>query len=167
MDDAILGYGTDPKSGEFYSIGKDVSDFTFEADSNLLTISIAIDSIEESYERRVYNFFDFTGQLGGLFEILSIAGGIFVTFFAEKILMLSIISSLYQVKDTDDTVISPVQKQNLNTTKVKVMPKNPRIEEGKEEQKTPGMYRNKDRTMYADSMADDDDIDLDENVKAL
>jgi hypothetical protein len=126
MDDAILGYGTDPKSGEFYSIGKDVSDFTFEADSNLLTISIAIDSIEESYEIRVYNFFDFTGQLGGLFEILSIAGGIFVTFFAEKILMLSLISNLYQVENKKDTFDSLVSTHKISATKV--MAKNPKMQ---------------------------------------
>ena len=92
-------------------------------------ITMLIDKTEEYYERKVYNFFDLFGQLGGLYEILTIGGGIFVTFFAEKILMLSLISNLYQVEDKSDISDSPLLNRKLKTPKVK--PVNFLIEEDK------------------------------------
>jgi hypothetical protein len=192
MDDELFGIGGDAKSGRFYSVQRDVSDLSYEVNGNLLTVNFVIDSIEDFYERKVYNFFDLTGQLGGLFEILTLFGSIFVTFFAEKILMLSLISNLYQVEDREDASNLPILTHN-NTTRV--MPLNSKIEERKErkerkegkeeeekeeikveeekeeikveEEKTPSMERNKDGAAHADLTADDDGIDLYEDGKAL
>lgn len=55
------------------------------------------DQLSESYERSVFSFFDLTGNLGGLFEVLELVGALFVEFFAGKIFLYSILSRLYQV----------------------------------------------------------------------
>jgi hypothetical protein len=59
------------------------------------------DQFSEAYERSVFSFFDLTGNLGGLFEILELSGSLFVGFFAGKIFLYSILSRLYQVDRYD------------------------------------------------------------------
>jgi hypothetical protein len=118
MNDALFGYGSDEKTGTFYSVKKDNYDFKYEYSGYLMSLTIVIDSTENFYQRKVYNFFDLTGQIGGLYEVLTLLGSIFVAFFAEKILMLSLISNLYQVEDKKDTVDSLILTFKFKTTKV-------------------------------------------------
>lgn len=65
---------------------------------HVLEIAVHIDPEEGSYERRVYSLLDMTGQLGGLYEIFEVFGGIIVGFFTERLLMFSLMSRLYQVE---------------------------------------------------------------------
>jgi hypothetical protein len=119
MSDGLLGFGRDEKEGTFYGVERIDSDISLEFASTLLSATMLMDKTEEHYERKVYNFFDLFGQLGGLYEILTIGGGIFVAFFAEKILMLSLISNLYQVEDKTDILDPPLVARKLRTPKVK------------------------------------------------
>lgn len=64
----------------------------------LATFLIAIDEETAYYSRTVYSILDLTGQLGGVFEIFDIFGGIFIGLFADKLFVFSIISRLYQTK---------------------------------------------------------------------
>lgn len=50
-----------------------------------------------TYERSVFSVLDFFGNIGGLNEILEVAGGLLVGLFSQKLLMYSLIKSLYQV----------------------------------------------------------------------
>ena len=52
---------------------------------------------ETTIERSVFTFLDLLGNLGGIFEVLSVLGSIFVTTFSKKLFQYSILSSLYQV----------------------------------------------------------------------
>jgi hypothetical protein len=138
MHDALFSVGENEKSGTFYSVQKYDYDFTLEFNRNMLSATFFIDSTEHYYERKVYNIFDLTGQTGGLYEILTLAGSIFVAFFSENILMLSLISSLYQTEDKKEVCDYPILNQNNITSKV--VPIDSKIEEEKdveEEEKNP------------------------------
>ena len=56
---------------------------------------------EDTYERTVFSFFDLTGLVGGVFEILELAGGLFVSIFAHSLFMFSMLNDLYQVQKID------------------------------------------------------------------
>ena len=62
-----------------------------------IAFSFARDEISMEYSRSVFTFLDLTGNLGGLFEILEIAGSLIVAVFAHKIFLYSLLSRLYQI----------------------------------------------------------------------
>ncbi|CAI2386294.1 unnamed protein product [Moneuplotes crassus] len=73
-------------------------DFSYPLNSDdpvLVKYTIFQDPIVDSYERRVYSFLDFTGQLGGFFEILVISGGLLVNYFSTKLYNYSLFNQLY------------------------------------------------------------------------
>jgi hypothetical protein len=157
MNDSLLDYvGGNAKKGQFYSVEKSTYDYTNEYRGIMLACTFVLDSTEDYYERKVYNFFDLTGQIGGLYEILAIIGEIFVAFFAEKILMLSLISNLYQVEDANEVSKAALLVQNIKTSKVK--PINSKIEEDK----LPDINK---KSHYADSGIDQQYVDIDERRK--
>ena len=89
---------------DFYSIEVEKSDFSFRDpyDLNYANVVIKIEAREDTYERTALSIFDFTGLLGGVYEILEISGGILVGFFADRLFMFWIISNLYQVQTKYD-----------------------------------------------------------------
>ena len=86
---------------------------------------------EDTYERTVFSIFDFTGLVGGVFEIFEITGSIIVGFFAQKLFMFSILSNLYQVqKITDGTNFNKIIPKTRKKRVMKVRTKHdPRIRE--------------------------------------
>lgn len=58
------------------------------------------DAVINTYERSVFSVLDFTGNLGGLFEVLEITGSIIVGLFSSKLFFYSFLSRLYQVDKT-------------------------------------------------------------------
>ena len=59
------------------------------------------DESSKSYERSVFSFLEVTGNIGGLLEILEIAGGFLVGICSGKMFLYSIISNLYHVDGPD------------------------------------------------------------------
>ena len=51
----------------------------------LVSIVIKLDAVQQIYTRSVYNFLQFSGDLGGVFQILVIVGGALVGIFAQKL----------------------------------------------------------------------------------
>ena len=103
---------------EFYSVETDRSDFnlnSFSSDS-YANIVIRMEAREDTYERTVLSIFDFTGLVGGVFEILEITGGLVVGFFANKLFMFWMLNNLYQVqmKYDEDKEINKYNKGNQN-----------------------------------------------------
>ena len=68
----------------------------------LVHVTIRMEAREDTYERTVFSVFDFTGLVGGVFEIFEILGGVIVGFFAHKLFMFSVLSNLYQVHKITD-----------------------------------------------------------------
>lgn len=85
--------------------------------SLLLRYMVIQDPIISSYERRVYSFLDFSGQLGGFFEILAITGGLLVTSFANKMYYYSLFNKLYSINYQKP-------ENDGSTYKVNVKPRN-------------------------------------------
>jgi len=59
------------------------------------------DSVSKSYDRSVFSFMEVTGNIGGLFEIFSIAGGIIVGLFSGRTFLYSILPKLYHVEEPE------------------------------------------------------------------
>jgi len=57
------------------------------------------DTYSKSYERQVFGVLGVTGNIGGVFEVLQIAGGILVSFFSGNIFLYSLLNKLYQVEE--------------------------------------------------------------------
>lgn len=74
-------------------------DLSERLNDDFIRIGFQIDPNEDTYQRRVYTFLDMTGQIGGVFEILSVLVGAIVRFVGFKIFILSIMSRLYFVKE--------------------------------------------------------------------
>ena len=60
------------------------------------------DQTQKTYERSVFSFLEVTGNIGGLYEIMKITGGIIVSFFSGNMFFYSIISKLYQIQEPDE-----------------------------------------------------------------
>ena len=60
------------------------------------------DATTNSYERQVFSFMDAFGNIGGLLEIMSIAGGLLVGIFSERMFLFSILSKLYHIEEPGD-----------------------------------------------------------------
>lgn len=106
---------------EFYNVDK--ADFDVEEDiSNLFyaRFTLRMESREDTYERTVFSVFDFTGLIGGVFEIFEVIGGIIVGYFARKIILFSMISNLYQVqrdfntRDQEFNKVIPTTRRVVN-----------------------------------------------------
>ena len=63
----------------------------------MVDLIMSMDGSIDNYERSVFNFFDFTGLLGGVYEMFEAVGHLIIGFISSKILIMSIISSLYHV----------------------------------------------------------------------
>mmetsp|Transcript_7776 Transcript_7776/g.6873 ORF Transcript_7776/g.6873 Transcript_7776/m.6873 type:complete len:203 (+) Transcript_7776:1003-1611(+) len=59
------------------------------------------DNISNSYDRSVITLLDVFGNVGGIMGLISVLGGLIVTFSSSKLFMFSILSSLYQVEEPD------------------------------------------------------------------
>lgn len=62
-------------------------------------MSFVKDSTSKSFERSVFTFMEVTGNIGGLFEILEISGGLLVGLFSGRIFLFSVLPKLYHVDD--------------------------------------------------------------------
>ena len=84
-------------------VTQDLRDRGFEEE--LITIRFEKDYDFDSYERETFSILELFGTLGGLAEILTIVGGLFVGIFANRYFNYSIITSLYQIDPSSYTVI--------------------------------------------------------------
>ena len=100
LADSFFQIGITEKK-QFYSVETIRPDFsTHNAGLVYANILLRMEAREDSYERTVFSIFDFTGLVGGVFEIFEVTGGIIVGLFAYKLYMFSMLSNLYQVQKT-------------------------------------------------------------------
>ena len=120
------------ESKEFYSLGS--SDYDSENDVTGFTyarITLRMEAREDTYERTVFSVFDFTGLIGGVFEIFEIIGGIFVGYFSSKLFLFSMLTNLYQVQkiDHNDTTEQEFTKVLPKTRKISIKTNKKRFNE--------------------------------------
>ena len=91
---------------EFYSVGKIDSDISVDSSQKLYaTMLVKMDAREDTYQRTVFSVFDYTGLIGGVFELLQVFGTFFVGYFAKNWFLFCVLSNLYQIdnKGEDQT----------------------------------------------------------------
>ena len=59
---------------------------------------ISVDDEVEYYERSIYSIWDLFGQIGGVYEILEIICMLFVNYFNDKLLLLSLVNDMNESK---------------------------------------------------------------------
>ena len=107
LQDNWFNFHNEPEKKNFIGVQKTNVELLNNTSSNIVISAIFTKDYDyQSYERSVFSFLDLTGNLGGLFEIMEIIGGIIVGIFADKLFSYSIISSLYQV--------DPLSNEELN-----------------------------------------------------
>ena len=74
-------------SDDFVGVENYSQDFDLESNNGnvLVAFVIKLDPVQQQYTRSVYNFLQFTGDIGGVFQILEILGGVLVGIFAQKL----------------------------------------------------------------------------------
>ena len=85
-----------PTQKSFFRLANSNNLLSFST-SEIMHISFLKSNQKQTFVRSVFTFLDLLGVLGGIFGILSMFGGFFVSIFADKMLNYSILSSLYQV----------------------------------------------------------------------
>ena len=100
QDDVIQLFTT--RSLDFYSIVKSKESFELEDSTSgeIVDVFFRYDEDYDVYERRIYSFWDFLGQIGGLEQSLLIIGSFIWFLFTEKLYIASIIRRIYQIKAT-------------------------------------------------------------------
>ena len=70
-------------------------DFINNRDSYIY-VNFVVDDEIELYERSIYSIWDLFGQIGGVYEVLEIVCMLFVSYFNEKLLTLSLVNDMNQ-----------------------------------------------------------------------
>ena len=92
-------FNLNSNSGTFYSVGnrqQNVENKDFNED-RYLTIFFRMSQNYEVYERTTYTLFEVLGEVGGVFEILSIVGSVIVLSLSTQLFNNSLLAKLYQV----------------------------------------------------------------------
>ena len=70
----------------------------FNLPDSYIYVIISVDDEIEYYERSVYSIWDLFGQIGGVYEVLEITFMMFVKYFNDKFLLLSLVNDMNQSK---------------------------------------------------------------------
>ena len=88
---------------EFYSVGKIDSDISVDSSQKLYaTMLVKMDAREDTYQRTVFSVFDYTGLIGGVFELLQVFGTFFVGYFTNNWFLFCVLSNLYQIDNKSE-----------------------------------------------------------------
>ena len=85
--DSYFDFLDNGSSDNFVGVDQITQDFDTQSTNNnnaYFKIYVRLDPKQILYSRQVYSFLAFTGDLGGVFQILIIVGGFIVGMFAEK-----------------------------------------------------------------------------------
>jgi hypothetical protein len=109
LEDDYIQLGS-VKESKFYSIGSYSKDILRRYDNIFGAVQLLLDAKQDTYQRTIFGFFDLTGQIGGLYEIFEVLGGLLVGHFAKKLFLFSLFSRIYKIErplpSIDDSDIS-------------------------------------------------------------
>ena len=117
LSDSLMGFGQTVKK-EFISVDNTVHDLHPFQENDFFEIFLVLDAQKDTYTRVVFNFLDLFGKLGGVFELLSIAFGLLIGFFAKNVLLNSIFKRLYHTEKEDEDATS--NKNSADQYKIKI-----------------------------------------------
>ena len=76
---------------------KPITKDTPVADRTYVALYFRAESAKNFYTREGYDILTFLGDLGGLFDIVFLAGASLTSFFAGKIMKITLIHSIYKI----------------------------------------------------------------------
>ncbi|CAI2386664.1 unnamed protein product [Moneuplotes crassus] len=118
IQDSYFAYQPGGSNKEFFEIERvDTNLISSQVhQGELLHINFAKDPASKSYERTVFSFMEVTGNIGGLFEILQIAGGFIVGIFSGRLFTFSMLSSLYHVDMPSNSKVKKVNEETKDNS---------------------------------------------------
>ena len=103
QEDNMFRYQPENIEDSFLSIETVYEKFYYEPKNNdVMSITLYKDQKSYNYERSVFSILDCLGLIGGVNEILEVAGGLIVGFISSKLFLFSLLSSIYQVNMRDN-----------------------------------------------------------------
>ncbi|CAI2377012.1 unnamed protein product [Moneuplotes crassus] len=103
--DSYFAYQPGGTKKEFVGVDRVDQRLAVQHDSvseTIFKMQFVKDEATKSFERTVFSFMEAFGNIGGLFEIIEIAGGFFVGVFSGRMFLFTILSHLYQIEAPDD-----------------------------------------------------------------
>ena len=97
LNDDLIQY-RDQQKGSYYSVGREKIDLQEIHNDTVLSIHFMQDGIVDQYERTIFTFLEMTGQLGGLYEILTLLASFLISSIVQKFFTMSILKNLYVVE---------------------------------------------------------------------
>ena len=87
------------KTEEFIGVETISQDFDTESGAGavLFQVFIKLDPNQQAYGREVYSFFDLTGDVGRVFELMCLLGAVVVGILSNRQFYYSVLSKIYQV----------------------------------------------------------------------
>ncbi|CDW91220.1 UNKNOWN [Stylonychia lemnae] len=120
LEDSLLQFGQSELI-EFHQVTnfKSYDDEYTDDDGYMIAIYIRFDRTYDNYERKVYGFLEFLGDVGGLQGSLISIGMFFVGFVAQRLFFSKIIKKIYQVRKYEN-----FENQGLNNHRTQIYPSN-------------------------------------------
>ena len=98
LNDDYLSLFSGTKQRKFFSLDSDYDSIIHPStNEDILFLNLYRSNKKFEYTRTVFTILDLLGSLGGMFEILSIFGGVVVSTLTSKLFNYSILTTLYQV----------------------------------------------------------------------
>ena len=120
LHDDLVQY-RDHQEGSFYSIGSKEVDIEELTDDTVMTIQIVQDSVVDQYQRSVFTFMEMIGQLGGLYEVLTLLASFLISGIVQKFFTMSILRNLFYVEcNPQDENSNFWDKNQINSIRNKI-----------------------------------------------
>jgi hypothetical protein len=104
QDYTSILFPSDKKDYTYYSIDRVLDRTEAESEGIVMRIFLELDYKYQYTERKVYNFYDMLGQVGGVMGIIIPVGALVANIFTSTIYKMTLLSFLYRVENKQDAL---------------------------------------------------------------
>jgi hypothetical protein len=104
QDYTSIFFPADKKGYTYYSIDRVLDRTEAESEGIVMRIFLDLDYKYQYTERKVYNFYDMLGQVGGVMGIIIPVGALVANIFTSTIYKMTLLSFLYRVENKQDVL---------------------------------------------------------------
>ena len=119
-----------------------------------------MDSQRDEYHRTVYSILDMTGQVGGVFEILTLFFGFIVSGYNKRMLLYSLAENIYYTQ----TNLSPKSDVNIENDSVTCKKSNKIVPKQKEDYKNQTLSTSLNKSVVESHIGVSEDRDYTSNT---
>ena len=87
---------------KFYSFSEEKRYFENNRNGKIMEIKILLDYRQDSYDMTVYTFWDMIGLIGGVYEFVKVMLGIFINFYASRLMKIDLINAYKSSSNAND-----------------------------------------------------------------